>query len=408
MNSSELPKIPLDCGLSLTGEPPLPPEPPQSDLSDETLASVVRSATESSAEDLPGRFDPSDRFTTWTYVLLGLVVFLLASIGVVLLARQLRPLSDRFASDNRLTLSDRIRQLETAKSKEERLEAAQAIVGLGPDAVVAALDDSTEIGEADQSLWICQPAAHSLAEVGEEAVPSLVAALDSRRANVRAGAANVLREMGPPAHDAADRLVAALQDDNRWVRWYALEALGNLGPAAAGALKVLAALLDHEDAYTRRRAVEAIGRLGATAAPVESALIEARDHDPDLGVRRAAVTALHQVNLPRVAAEALEQASAEVQQLAEKLQSDDEFAATAAAKTLGQMGVVAKDAVPSLALALRAKNKWLREAAARALAELDVYAGDATMALEAAARDPEPEVRAAADSALEKIAKARK
>ena len=112
---------------------------------------------------------------------------------------------------------------------------------------------------------------------------------------------------------------------------------------------------------------------------------------------------MYQINLPELAAQSLKQAGKEVRDLIGKLQSGDEFAAVAAAKSLGEMGVRASDAVPALALALRNKSKWIREAAAKALGVLDGAARDVLPALQAAAADPEPQVRAAAQKAIDQI-----
>ncbi len=346
---------------------------------------------------------PLDRFRVVIYSLLGLMAFLIALIGVVLAARQLRPLVAG-STPEQTKLRHWIHEMELASnSKESRLEAARKIVAMGPDAVMAALDDSTSAGADSETLSIIQPAAHALTDVGPDAVDALSRALASPKANVRAGAANVLREMGSQGKRATAALVRVLGDENRWVRWYAAEALGNMGADAAPAVDALLPLLDHKDAYTRRHAIEALGRIGVPAKRAIPALTRARDDDHDISVRTAARVALHQVNLVELAAQALQQANGEVRELIGKLQGDDESAAAAAAKTLGELGARAGDAVPALALALRHKSKRIRAAAATALGNLDGAAHDVLPALQAAAKDAQPEVRAAAQKAIAQI-----
>ena len=298
--------------------------------------------------------------------------------------------------------------MEVSSSKEAgvetaRKEAARKIVALGPKAVATTLDESTRFGEDGETLLICQPAAQALADVGPEAADALGKALGSPKFNVRAGAANILRLMGPRGSGAKQQLVDALKDENHWVRSNAIEALGNMGAEAASAVGALLPLLSHPDAFTRRRAVEALGRIGPPAKQAVAALTKARDKDRDQAVQRAARVALHQINLPELAAQSFKQAPKEVRDLIGKLQSGDDFAAVAAAKSLGDMGVRADDAVPALALSLRNKSKWIREAAAKALGVLDGPARDVLPALQAAAADAEPEVRAAAQKAIEQI-----
>jgi HEAT repeat protein len=343
----------------------------------------------------------SEGLRTIIHVLVGLVAFMIALIGVVLLARQLRPLiaHNRAAA---VDLHDSILQLQVAKSKEQRLAAACEIVSKGPEAVIAALDECTSTGEGE-SLFICQPAAHAMADVGPAAVDSLCKALSSPKANVRAGAADVLREMGGVATGAKNALAKTLNDQNRWVRWYAAEAFGNMGADAATAVDALLPLVEHKDAFTRRRAVESLGRIGSPAKKAVPALTKVRNRDPDKSVRDAAGIALRQINMVQIAAKAAQQANEEVRELIKKLQGDDQLTSIAAAKSLGEMGPRAADAAPSLALALRHKDKAIRLAAAKALGRLGGSAINIAPSLQAALHDADPDVRAAAQASLAQI-----
>ena len=135
-----------------------------------------------------------DALRTAIYGLFGLVAFLIALIGTVLVARELRPLVQR-SRPVPAGVEEAVHQLEVAEGNEARREAARNLVGMGPNAVIAALDRSTSAGDGAM-LSISQPIAHALVEVGPEAVNALSEALGSPKANVRAGAANVLIENG--------------------------------------------------------------------------------------------------------------------------------------------------------------------------------------------------------------------
>lgn len=335
----------------------------------------------------------------WAFT--ALAVFLLMLIGAVLLARHLRPLIAGHAVDP-AALQPCISQLKVG-TDESRQEAAAAIVAMGPDSLIAALDQITTEDRGNDKFLIVPGAVRALAGAGDDAIDALSEALRSPKPNVRVGAASVLREMGARGRNALGPLMVALQDENRWVRCSAIESLGNLGSEAEGAITVLVGLAGHPEAYTRRRAIDALGHIGPAAKEAVPTLTKAMELDSDASVRRAAYVALQQIRLPEIAEDSLAQADKEVRAIVTVLQADDDFAAIAAAKTLGDMSIQAKSAIPALALMLRHKDKWRREAAAKALGNLGLFANDFVPTLQVAAKDLEPEVRAAAEKAIEEI-----
>ena len=216
-----------------------------SDSVNDWKATIARDRPENTASGSDVRHIAGDRPREIVYWLLGLIAFLIALIGVVLVARQLRPLV-LAGKSAQPSLNELIRRLEVSASKDAEVEAARKeaackIVALGPKAVETALDESTRFGEGGETLLICQPAAQALAEVGPEAADALGKALGAAKFNVRAGAANILRLMGPRGRGAKQPLVDALKDENHWVRSNAIEALGNMGAEAASAVGALAA-----------------------------------------------------------------------------------------------------------------------------------------------------------------------
>jgi HEAT repeat protein len=128
-------------------------------------------------------------------------------------------------------------------------------------------------------------------------VPGLLVSLKSDDAQVRAGAARALGEIGPPARAAVADLTGILKDRERDVRRNAAEALGGIGPAAQAAAGALSAALKDADWQVRRAAAYALGRLGTRE--VEPALKAARK-DPHKAVKQAAKDSLKLVEaLPK-------------------------------------------------------------------------------------------------------------
>jgi HEAT repeat protein len=130
-----------------------------------------------------------------------------------------------------------------------------------------------------------------------EEVPGLLVSLKSDQAQVRAGAARTLGEIGPPAKSAVSDLTAALRDADRDVRQNAAQALGNIGTAAQPAAAELSAALRDSQWQVRRAAAYALGRLGTR--DVEPALKNARKDKND-AVQKAAKASLEQLKkLPK-------------------------------------------------------------------------------------------------------------
>ncbi len=346
----------------------------------------------------------SSRLRHTIYLLLGLAGFLALSTLVVVVAPYVRSAGGDSRSDSSgKGVPEWIEQLERGKTAELRREAAAALVAAGPAAVANSLDAVLKIGDDQGGLSINSPAMRALVEVGPDAVAPLREALTSNKANVRVAAAMALRDIGPPAKGAVTALGAALADENRWVRWYAADALGNMGPEAAPAIELLRQAAGHTDRYTRRRALAALGQIGPAAAVAAPLLGKIQQDDDDAAVRDAALAALFQIDLPRLASNWEAKATDDVRELIVKLRKGDESDSVSAANTLGKMGLRAGDAVPSLALALQDHRKWVRVAAAESLGKLGQQARPAAFALQKAAAEEDPDLRAAAETALQKI-----
>ena len=158
---------------------------------------------------------------------------------------------------------------------------AEALVGLGADAVLPSVDALSD-ESANLRSWAAQVLGRLLAR---EAVPALVARLDDRAAPVRYAAAEALGRLED--RRAVGRLSeAVLRDPVGQVRAAAADALGRIGDPAA-----LTALVDafaDGDAWTRLQAVEAVERL----RPDDPHLLLLGLRDESAEVCRAAASAL--------------------------------------------------------------------------------------------------------------------
>jgi HEAT repeat protein len=331
-----------------------------------------------------------------------LAVFLVALIGVVLLAKHLRPWVNNRPAVEQASLQGTIERLQNGK-EEDQMEAARAITAMGPDALTAALDKIATGDPVNNRFYVISGAVRAIANSGDQAAEMLDDAVRSPKVNIRAGAVSVLREMSPRAGMAVKPLIAAIGDENAWIRCCAAESLGNFGQRAASATAPLLELLKRSDAFTRRRAIDALGRIGPAAKDAVAPLAKVEKDDPDPAVRHSAYIARLQINVASTSDKLMADSPDDISALVASLQGKDEFSCVAAAKTLGDMGIKAKEAVPALALTLRHKDKWRREAAAKALDKLAPFASEYVPTLQVAAKDPEPEVREAAEKAIEQI-----
>lgn len=131
------------------------------------------------------------------------------------------------------------------------------------------------------------PAGHALACGGEAAVGALLPLLGAGPWPLRAAAADIFGDIGPPAHAAAAALVPLLEDDEVWVRRNAAEALGIIG--AETGVGALAGALEDPDIRLRHNAALALGRIGPGARAAAPALMRARAQEEYFVSRNAAL-----------------------------------------------------------------------------------------------------------------------
>ena len=132
-----------------------------------------------------------------------------------------------------------------------------------------------------------------IVEMGDVAVPYLIAALADPKPEVRARVAFTLGLMGNKATPAVSRLIELLSGQERDVCHYATFALGRIGPPAAAAAPYLIRQATADNANLRKDAVWALGGIGPEAVLALPCLIKALE-DSDDSVRVSAAWALGQ------------------------------------------------------------------------------------------------------------------
>src|SRR4028118_767336 len=200
-------------------------------------------------------------------------------------------------------------------------------------------------------------AIEKLGEIGEPAIPALMAALQDKNLQVRRSAADVLRQIGRPAIPA---LAKALKNSDAGVRRDAASALGDIGAEAKTALAQLVPLLKDSDAKVRSSAASALESIGAEAKIALPQLVPLLK-DSDAKVRSSAASALGSLGA---------EAKTALPQLVPLLKDSDAHVRKSAASALGRIGAEAKTALPQLVLLLKDSDANVRGNAADALVSI--------------------------------------
>jgi HEAT repeat protein len=190
-------------------------------------------------------------------------------------------------------------------------------------------------------------------------VRTLAAGLADKDVRARRTVIDVLEGLGPAAAPAAAQLVQALADSDPFVRWAAARTLGKISPVeAATAVPALARLLEDTDLDLRLAAAVALERYGPAANAAVTALMESvQSTEPVL--RIASIRALGSIGAP--------DACQAIPILSESMTDPDSRVRQMAAKVLGKMGPLAREAEIALRQALDDKDPEVQKAAGEAL-----------------------------------------
>lgn len=255
----------------------------------------------------------------------------------------------------------------------------RAIGVLEPDENRLAALVAERLADADPSVVL--PALHSLADIGSEAVPVLVKALEDPRARYWASVA--LAEIGAAAAPAVPALQAAAAAGEPEERMQSIMTLAAIGDASHPAIGEIVKALDAKENSLRFAAAFALGRLRAKGA--DAALEKAAtDTDPFLA-------AIASWSRARIHPDDKQLAAAAVEKLTAGLKGGKPAVQTAAISAISDLTGSIDDATEKRLTAefvtlLSSPEADVREAAAAALVREGPLAVDA---LEKALADPE-------------------
>lgn len=252
-----------------------------------------------------------------------------------------------------------------------------AVVGLqklGPAGQSALLNQALpklRAGLSDRSEAVLEYTAYAIARLGPKAAPAapelLKLAADPREF-ARTAALEALRGIGTPA---ALPLIENLLNKTTAVRIDTARALVWLRPIPPNYLSTLRKALDDDELLVRTGVISALAAMKEAAGPVVPDLIELLDDEELLRVGSPAGR-----NVP-IVQYALEQIGAPaVDAVTKLLTAKSSRSRAVAALVLGQMGEVARPAVPKLQQATKDNFLNVSMAAAYALARLDVDPAD--------------------------------
>jgi HEAT repeat protein len=252
-----------------------------------------------------------------------------------------------------------------------RRSAIRAVRVLSPEPEVLAPLVCKQLSDADPSVVL--PALHSLADMGDEALPLLMEAVKNPRS--RYWATIALTEMGEAAAPATDLLAKEVEEGELDEKLQAILALAAIGPKAARTAPLVAKTLESQETALRFAAAFALGKLRAAEGdgPLERAAADpdeclasvaswarAQLHPDDSGLLNEAVARLRK-GLDNESATIREGSAASLSDLAGRL---DDAGKQALAKEFADL---LNDADPAVSLAAGAGLIRLGGAAVEAL-----------------------------------------
>jgi HEAT repeat protein len=242
-------------------------------------------------------------------------------------------------------------------------QSADAAIGslgkLGPRAKAAVPALERILHDKQKSAWRRSHAAVALWRIDGNVAPRVAAVLEAADSVLDTGhLAGDLTPMGPAAVPALEQAIEA--GGKREGRHVAVVVLGQIGPPAKAAVPALVAALKDPEPLTREAAAEALGRIGPAAHEAIPALQQAaRQWAP-----RESLMGIYVEHPALDAAEALARIDPQAAvPLLDLLitEATGDHPAVAAIRILGEMGPLAKRAVPSLLQVSRKTEEQLRQ-----------------------------------------------
>ncbi len=262
--------------------------------------------------------------------------------------------------------SDKQLRKEAAEALVEGLKSQDSLIRVTSARGLAALPPAPDITipifekafkDADDAT--IRHALDALVSLGPTAVPRLIEAL--KHTGVRVEVASMLGRMGANAAPATEALAPLLLDKDPSDDKYVLLALAKIGPGAKAAVPTLVEVLKKGDSPEVHGIIYALGSIGPDAAPAV-ALIEANLKSDDVSLALISAWAL-----AKIQPASSELAAKTVPVLIAGLSSPIPQFRQGAAEALGELGSLAKEAVPALQKALNDDEPSVRRAAVHAI-----------------------------------------
>ncbi|MFP6720418.1 MAG: sister chromatid cohesion protein PDS5 [Candidatus Poribacteria bacterium] len=242
-----------------------------------------------------------------------------------------------------------------------------------------------------------------LDEIGESAVPILIAVLNDESAKVRNAAVDALGKIGESAEKAEPEIVSGLAkaatDESDKIRRNAIEELGDINSSSPEAISILIKGLGDQSKDIRLKSAATIMKIGLPAKSAVPALMNALGDESD-SVRRKVMSALGEMgSLARSAVPKLIEAS--------KDKSDKtRLTAIEALGSIGETeGSINNQITPILIDALTDENDDIRREAADELGDIGATSPQAISALIRRLHDDEGDVRDEVIESLGQIGK---
>lgn len=215
----------------------------------------------------------------------------------------------------------------------------------------------------DKDFCVSEKAAVALGAVGDPAVPPLLEALKSNRAEVRKGAARALSYMSPEVQKRVGaELLPSLMNNDEFVRGEAAMRITSMGKIG---IPVFLAALKENEVDLRQRAVDGLGEIGIATPEVVDALIALfKDSQKTLQLKGAVVLGRLGQRDPTV-----------YPRVAPNLASKDKDVLLGTLRALGDMGGVAEPSLPQITFLLEeSADPNVRNEAAESLIKMGTTA----------------------------------
>ena len=212
-----------------------------------------------------------------------------------------------------------------------------------------------------------------LVDMGVEAVPALIVALDDGKEYVRISAISTLGQLGPVASEAVPALTRALTDAKADVRTRAAFALARMGKHARPAIPALGRNLDDPNPIVRWASFAAVRALGTDAVAAVPALGRVA-RNPRSRVWDDRSSNFQNSRILEYLADSVKGNADAAPVLAAFQRSKPTSDSELAIQILADLGPAARDAVPSLLVACHDERVTVRRAALAALKKVDPQA----------------------------------